>query len=319
MGRICFIGFVMLSSLSPSSSSGMDDSVKEVGLSTFKTDVLEASKKALVLVSFWALGSTACQQLTPILEKIARASKGTIKLAKIDLDRNLPIAQQMGVQSAPSVFAFSQGRPVDAFAGAIPEAQVKAWIDDLLKTVGAKPSEEKAGLETALRQAADFLAAKDTATARAIYADILDMEPTHAQAYAGLIRCFLDENDLDSAREMLAAASDEITKDKALDSVRTALDLAEQAGQSGRQIAEIEARLAQNPADPQTRFDLALACYGVGKREEAVDHLLEIVRHARSWNEDAARKQLVKFFEAFGATDPLTLSARKRLSSLLFS
>jgi putative thioredoxin len=306
-------------SSSPSAPQASDDAVRDVTLASFKADVLEASKQVLVLVAFWATWDGACQQLTAVLEKIARASKGTVKLAKVDVESNQPIAQQMGVQSVPSVFAFSQGRPVDAFAGALPEAQIKAWIDQILKASGGAVDEEKAGLETALKQAADFLAAKDTSMARSIYADIYDMDSANAPAYAGLVRCFIEEGELADARQMLDAAPAEMAKDKALDSVRAALELAEQAGAGAGQTAELEAKIAQNPADHQTRFDLALAYYAAGRREDAVDQLLEIVRRARTWNEDAARKQLVKFFEAFGATDPLTLSARKRLSSILFS
>ncbi len=308
----------MLSSLTPSAQPAADNAVKDVTLATFKADVLDASRTSLVLVDFWAAWDGSCKQLTAVLEKLVRASKGAVKLAKIDVDRNQPIAQQMGVKSVPSVFAFHQGRPVDAFAGALPESQVKAWLDQLLKATGAG-GEEKDGLETALKQAADYLAAKDIDTARAIYADILDMEPAHAVAYAGLVRCAVEEGDIIKAREILDAASAEVAKDKALAPLRAAIELAEQAGQSAGRATELEAKLAQNPADHQARFDLALASYAAGRREDAVDHLLEIVRRARTWNEDAARKQLVKFFEAFGATDPLTLSARKRLSSILFS
>ena len=297
-----------------------DAFAKDVSLATFKADVLDASKQSLVLAAFLIMRDPSCKQLAATLEKIAGASKGAIRVARIDVERNQQIAQQMGVQSVPSTFAFSQGRPVDAFAGLMQEAQIKTWLEQLLKSTGGGPlDEEKAGLETALKQAADFLAAKDIATARSIYADILDMEPENATAYAGLVRCFLDEGDAAHARQVLDAAPAAVAKDKALDSVRAALELAEQAGAGAGKTAELEAKLAQNPADHQTRFDLALACYAAGKREEAVDQLLEIVRRARSWNEDAARKQLVKFFEAFGATDPLTLSARKRLSSILFS
>lgn len=310
----------MFSTPSSSVPPATDNAVKDVTLASFKADVLEASKQALVLVDFSIARDPSCKQLTAMLEKLVRASKGAVRLAKIDVERNQSIAQQMGVQSVPSVFAFSQGRPVDAFAGALPEAQVKSWIEHLLKAMGGPPlDEEKAGLETALKQAADFLAAKDIATARSIYADILDMEPENAPAYAGLVRCFVEEGDAVHARQVLDAAPAAIAKDKALDSVRAALELAEQAGKGAGQTAELEARLAQNQADHQTRFDLALAYYAAGRREEAVDQLLEIVRKARTWNEDAARKQLVKFFEAFGAADPLTLSARRRLSSILFS
>jgi len=305
--------------LSPSSEpSPADDSVKDVLPANLKADVLEASKKALVLVLFWTPRENTCKQMAATLEKLARASKGTIKLARIDIDRDQAIAQQMGVQSLPSVYAFFAGRPVDAFAGAVPEAQVKTWVDQVLKTTGAG-GEEKAGLETAFKQAEDFLAKGDIATARAIYVDIADMEPENARAYAGLVRCLIDEKKITEAREKLAAAPAAMAKDSAFDSVRAAIELAEQAGQTPVETEKLETALAQNPADYETRFNLALAYYAAGRNEDAVDQLLDLVRRARTWNDGAARKQLVKLFEAFGATNPLTIEARKRLSSILFS
>ena len=303
----------------PSSSEPAATSVvKDVTVANFKADVLEASKKALVLVVFWTPRDNACKQQVAVLEKIVRVSKGAAGLARIDIDRDQIIAQQMGVTSAPSVFAFYQGRPVDAFSGALAEAQIKAWVDQLLKTTGVG-GEERAGLEAAFQQAADHSAAGDIGLARAIYADIFDREPENARAYAGLVRCSVEEGDISKAREMLDKAPAILAKDKALDSVRAAIELAEQAGQSKGQAEKLEAAIAKNPADSQRRFDLALAYYAAQSNEKAVDQLLEIVRRERAWNDGAARKQLVKFFEAFGATNPLTISARKRLSSILFS
>ncbi len=312
-------------SLSPTTPpAAPDETVKDVSLASFKADVLEASKTSVVLVEFWATWCEPCKQLMPVLEKIARASNGVVRLAKLDIDRNQQIATQMGVQSVPAVFAFFQGRPLDGFAGALPAAQITAWLDEVIGKIRAAggalgdAADDKAGLETALQQAADFLAAGDNATAHSIYTDILDMEPDNARAFAGLLRCMMAQGNTAEARGMFDAADKEITKDKAFDSVRAALELAEQAS-GATDSAALEAKLAADPNDHQARFDLALACYAAGKREEAVDHLLDIVRRARTWNEDAARKQLVKFFEAFGPTDALTLSARKRLSSILFS
>lgn len=305
-------------SFSLSSSEPADDAVKDVTTANFKADVVEASQKALVLVDFWLPRDAASLQVATSLEKLARASKGAVKLAKIDIERAVAIAQQMGVASVPSVFAFYKGRFLDSFAGVMPEAQIKTWVDRLLKASGAGGG-EKDDFEAAFQQAADYLANGGADAARAIYADILDTEPENAKAYGGLIRCLLEEGELSQAREMFDAAPAPIAADKALDSVRAAIDLAEQAELSKGQSEKLEAALAETPSDPQARFDLALAYYASGRFEEAVDHLLEIVRRARGWNDDAARKQLVKFFEAFGATDPLTVSARKRLSSILFS
>jgi putative thioredoxin len=298
-----------------------DDMVKDVDLSTFMKDVIETSKQHLVIVDFWAVGSAPCKQLTLILEKLVRGYKGAVRLAKLDIDRNPEIAQQMGVQSVPAIFAFFQGRPVDGFAGALPEAQVKSWIDRLVAATGATPAvdEDAFNAATALKQAEEFLAAKNVAMAAAVYADVLDAEPTNADAFAGILRCMMLENKVAEAKAMLAGATPEMTKNKALDSARAAIELAEQAAATVGASAELEAKVLQNPADHQARYDLALACYASGRKEDAVDHLLDIVRRDRKWNEEAARKQLVKFFEALGPMDTLTIAARKRLSSILFA
>ncbi len=295
------------------------DPVKDVGLATFMADVIEASKQRIVLVYFWATAAAPCRQLAPVLEKVVRSYNGAIYLARVDIDQNPEIAQQMGVQSIPAVFAFFQARPVDGFAGALPEVQVKSWIERLIKATGATAAPDTGnGLGTALKQAADFLAANDAATAQSIYADILDMEPANVTAYAGFLRSLLMLGDTASAKQMLEKAPTDMAKDKAFDPIRTAIELADQSAQSGS-VAELQAKLEQNPADHQARFDLAMAHYAAGQKEGAVDQLLDIVRRDRKWNEDAARKQLVKLFEAFGPTDPLTVSARKRLSSILFA
>lgn len=296
------------------------DSVKEVSLSTFMADVIEASRHHLIVVDFWATWCGPCKQLTPILEKVVRATKGAAKLAKIDIDRNPEIAQQMGIQSVPAVFAFFQGRPVDGFMGALPESQVTSWLDRLLKALGATKgeNEERPELDFALEQATEALAAHDIETAQSIYASVLEAQPHHIEAYVGMIRCLLASGKTDEATHMFKNVPAEIAKDKALDAVRAALELATQA-KSGGEISEIEARVAANPKDCQALFDLAMAHYAAGHREKAVENLLTIVQRDRKWNEEAARKQLVKFFEAFGPMDPLTVATRRRLSSILFS
>lgn len=294
-----------------------DDLIKDVDLATFMVDVIEASKQQLVVVDFWAPWCGPCKQLTPVLEKLVRSHKGAVRLVKIDIDKNPEIAQQMGVQSIPAVFAFFGARPVDGFMGVQSEVQVKSWLERLIKVTGVAPKGGD-GLGTALKQAEEFLAAKDYAKAQSIYTDILEMDPVNATAYAGILRCFLATDLIEEAKEMLSNAPADMAKDKAFDPIRTALELAEQAGQSGS-TAELVAKVEKNPTDHQARFDLAMAHYAAGDKESAVDQLLEIIRRDRKWNDDGARKQLVKFFDAFGANDPLTLSARKRLSSLLFS
>ncbi|MDD5585940.1 MAG: thioredoxin [Alphaproteobacteria bacterium] len=283
-------------------------------------DVIDASRQKLVIVDFWAPWCGPCKQLGPILEKVVRANAESVSLAKIDIDRNPEIAQQMRVQSIPAVFAFFQGQPVDGFMGALPEPQIKAWVEKLLKAIGsALPQNAAAEIESALKQAAEFLANGDAATAQAVYADILADHQDNAAAYAGVLRCFLAQGEVERARKMLNDAPPEMAKDKAFDSVRTALELADQAQKASGSTAELQATVQKNPDDHQARFDLALAHYAAGQKEEAVDALLEIVRRDRKWNDEAARKQLVKLLETFGPTDPLTIAARKRLSSILFS
>jgi putative thioredoxin len=290
--------------------------VPDVDLNNFIPEVIEPSRERIVVVHFWTPRSPQSKQSGAVMESAVRALKGAVKLAKVDIDKSPEIAQQLRIQSVPAVFAFFQDQPVDGFMGAMPEAQIKAWLERLMKAVGsAAPG---GGLTTALAQAADFLAQGDAPTAQSIYTDVLDIEPANAEAYAGLLRCLMALGDNARAKEMLEKAPAEIAKDKALDPLRTALELAEQAGKSGP-VAELDAKLAQNPADHQTRFDLALAHFAAGRREQAVDELLELVRRDRAWNDNAARKQLVKLFEAFGNADPLTIAARKRLSSILFS
>lgn len=310
-----------LSLVSNGSLPADDGFVKDVDLSSFMKEVIEASKTQLVIVDFWATWCGPCKQLTPVLEKLTRTYKGAVRLAKVDIDRNPEIAQQMGIQSVPAVFAFHQGRPVDGFMGALPEAQVKAWIDRLVAATGAKPAadEDAFDVASALKQAEEFLAAKDIKMAEAVYAEVLDVEPNNGDAFAGTLRCLMLENKIDEAKAILAKASPELAKHKALDAVRAAIELAEQGAQNAGAAVELEEKVKNNPADHPSRYDLALACYASGNKEGAVDHLLEIVRRDRKWNDEAARKQLVKFFEALGPTDPLTLSARKRLSSILFA
>lgn len=309
---------------SPTTPNGTEtivsDSVKDVTLANFKAEVLEASLKRPVIVDFWAPWCSPCKQLGPLLEKLVRSQKGAVSMVKIDIDRDPEIAQQMRVQSIPAVFAFFQGQPIDGFMGALPESQLKAWIEKLIKTTGATSiGDENSGLTTALKQAADFLGLGEASTAKSIYEDILEMAPDNIEALSGALRSMLALNETEKARQMLGGLPAEITKDKIFDSVRTALDLAEQASGALAGLAEYQDKVKLNPDDHQSRYDLAMSYYASGNIEESIDALLEIVRRNRKWNDEAARKQLVKLFEVLGPTDPLTIAARKRLSSILFS
>jgi len=296
-----------------------DDPIADVDLKNFVKQVMEESRRRLVILDVWAPWCGPCKQLVPLLEKLVRSYKGAVFLAKVNIDANPEIAKQLNVQSVPTVFAFSQGKPIDGFMGALPEQHLKSWLDRLVEATGSvPPNGEDYGYGTALGQAADFLAAGDIETAQSIYADILKEAPMNAAAFAGSLRCLLAQGDHALAAEILAQASPELSRDKELDPIRTSIDLALQSAKAG-DIAGLEKKVQDNPDNHQARFDLALAHYAAGEREKAVDALLEIVARDRNWQEEAARRQLVKMFEAWGATDLLTIESRKRLSSLLFS
>ena len=295
------------------------DLIKDSSDRAFMADVIEASQSVPVIVDFWAPWCGPCKQLGPILEKAVLAAKGKVRLVKIDTDKDPMVASQLRVQSIPAVYAFFQGRPVDGFMGALPESQVKAFVEKLVKLAGAAGGGEGDILEEALAQAKEALEAGDTQTASEIYGEILQADPENlnAAAYAGLVRCLIVSDDLARAKQMLDKVPEQIAKDKEIAAVRSALEVAEQAANAGP-IPELTEKVAQNPDDHEARFDLALALFAAGKREAAVDEILELVRRDRAWNDEAARKQLVKFFEAFGPTDPLTVQTRRRLSSILF-
>jgi len=304
----------------PAAAAPDDAVVRDTDINHFMRDVVEASMKALVIVEFWSPRSPMCKQMVAILEKTVLALQGAVRLVKVNIDSEPEIAQQFRVQSVPTVYAMFQGQPVDGFQGAQTEAQVTQWLARVVKATGAANGlpNPLADIEPALQQAEQALTAGDWQTAQDIFADILGIMPENAVAYSGVARSMIAGGYIDQARALLSDAPESMAKDKALATARTALELADQAAAAGP-AQELAAKLEANPADHQTRFDLALALLATHQREEAVEHLLTIVRQQRSWNEEAARKQLVKLFEAFGATDPLTISGRKRLSSLLFA
>ena len=275
-------------------------------------DVIEESKRQPVLVDFWAEWCGPCKQLAPVLEKVVKAAKGKVKLVKMDIDKHPQIPGQLGIQSIPAVFAFVNGQPVDGFLGALPESQVVAFLERVTKDrIGG---EEK----DLLKAAEDALAAGDAAGAADLYAQVLAEDGANVAALAGLARCYVQTGAIEQAKQTLALVPEAKHNDPAVAAARAALELAEQAKSVGP-IAELEQKVAANPLDHQARFDLAVALNGKGKRQEAVDHLIEIVRRDRKWNDDGARKQLVQFFEAWGPTDEATVNGRKRLSSILFA
>src|SRR4029453_7904203 len=251
-------------------------------------------------------------QLGPVLEKAVRAAKGKVKLVKMDIDKHPSIPGQLGIQSIPAVFAFVNGQPVDGFLGALPESQVAAFIERVTKDrIGG---EEK----DLLKAADDALAKGDAAGAAELYAGVLSQDSGNVAALAGLARSYVRTGAIEQAKQTLALVPEAKSNDAAVAAARAALELAEQA-QSVGPVSELEQKVAANPLAHQARFDLAVALNSKGRRQEAVDNLLEIVKRDRKWNDDGARKQLVQFFEAWGATDEATINGRKRLSSILFS
>ncbi|WP_161539556.1 thioredoxin [Paramagnetospirillum kuznetsovii] len=288
------------------------DLIKEGRAATFVADVIEASRKTPVIVDFWATWCGPCKQLGPMLEKAVLAAKGAVRMVKIDVDKNQELAGQLRVQSVPTVYAFKDGRPVDAFAGAIPESEIKAFIAKL--TGGeAGPS-----LDDYVAEAKQILAEGDAQTAAGIFQQVLQHDPDNAPAMAGLLRCLMAVGELDQAEAMLTQVTPDMARNAEIQAVKTALELARHAGSVG-ESAGLRRRLANDPDDHEARFDLALAYYAANETEAAVDELLELYRRNRTWNEEAARKQLVKIFEVLGFAHPLAKSGRSRLSTMMFA
>jgi putative thioredoxin len=293
-------------------TAAADSVVKETTTQGFMKDVIEESKRQPVLVDFWATWCGPCKQLTPILEKAVKAAKGKVKLAKMDIDKHPEIPGQMGIQSIPAVIAFANGQPVDGFMGALPESQVIAFLERVTKSkIGAEDQD--------LLKAADAaLAAGSPADAADIYAKVLAQDSGNIPALAGLARCYVATDNIEQAKKTLALVPEAKRNDAAVAAARAAVELAEQAKAVGP-ADELQRKVAANPLDHQARFDLAAALNAAGKRAEALDHLIEIVKRDRKWNDDGARKQLVQLFEAWGFSDPAAVDGRKRLSSILFS
>jgi putative thioredoxin len=289
-----------------------DDLVKDTTTQTFRKDVIEESRRQPVLVDFWAPWCGPCKQLTPLLEKSVRSAKGAVKLVKMNIDEHPAIPGQMGIQSIPAVIAFVNGQPVDGFMGALPESQVTAFLARLTKQ--DIHNEEK----ELLKSADAALVAGDPAGAAELYSELLASDPANVHALAGLARSHLETGNIEQAKHTLAQVPEAKRNETSVAAARAALEVAEQAAHLGP-VAELEQKVASNPLDHQARFDLALALNGNNRRQEALDQLIEIVRRDRKWNDDAARKQLVQFFEAWGPTDEHTVSGRRRLSSILFA
>jgi putative thioredoxin len=301
-----------MSMLQQAETASADASVKDTTTQTFVKDVIEESKRQPVLVDFWAPWCGPCKQLTPILEKAVKAAKGKVKLVKMNIDEHPAIPGQMGIQSIPAVIAFVNGQPADGFMGALPESQVVAFLERLTKDrIGGEAKDLLKTADTALAEG-------DATGAAEIYAQLLAEDSANLAALAGLVRCYVQTGALDQAKQTLAMVPEGKTNDAVVAAARAALELAEQTKTVGP-VEELEQKVAANPLDHQARFDLALALNGKGRRLDALEQLITIVKRDRKWNDDGARKQLVQFFDAWGPADEATIEGRKRLSSILFA
>ena len=289
--------------------------VKDGDTASFAQDVIEASREVPIIVDFWAPWCGPCKTLGPTIEKVVKSAGGLVKLVKINVDENQQLAAQLRVQSIPAVFAFKNGQPVDGFVGNQPESQITAFIQRLTGDAGPSP------IEKAVEQGEEALSAGDFSTASEIFGQILRADPENGRVIGGLCQCLIKGGDLAEARAMLDGLEGKVATDPAVQSARANLELAEQsesAGDAG-EMMEFEERIAVDGNDHEARIELSKALLAAGRREDAVEQLLESIRRNHHWNEDAARKQLLTLFEAFGHADELTISARKQLSTILFS
>jgi len=295
--------------------------VKNSSSRTFMADVIDASHDAPVIVDFWAPWCGPCKTLGPQLEKAVREARGAVRMVKINIDENPDLAQQMRIQSIPVVYAFSQGRPVDGFVGAVPESQIKAFVKKLVSMGGADLPDSP--IEQAMEQARELMDAGDSANAAGILAQVVQHDPANAIAKARLSRALLAGGDTKRARQALEGIGADKLKDPAVaaevNAAKAALDLSESASAAQGSLDDLQQKIARDANDHQARLDLATALYAAGDGDAAVDALIESIRRSRTWNEEAARKQLLKLFEAFGPTDPRTVQGRRKLSAVLFS
>ena len=290
------------------------DPVREGTDANFQTEILAASKEVPVIVDFWATWCGPCKQLGPLLEKVVRGAGGRVRMVKVDIDKNPRLAASFRIQSVPTVYAIWQGQPLDGFQGALPESQIRQFVERVVKAAGT--TTPQADLLAEGRKALEDGALQDAAE---IFGALLEQEPENAAAIAGLAKTFMAAGQEEQAKGLLANLNAKQAEHPDIVQVKAALELAEAGLRAQGELAEYQQRLAANPADHQARFDLATALNAAGEREQAADALLEILRRERGWNDGAARAQLLKFFDSWGLMDEASVAARRKLSTLLFS
>ena len=290
--------------------------IQNVTEATFLQEVVEASQTVAVIVDFWAPWCGPCKTLGPQLETVVTAAGGAVKMAKVNVDENPGIASQLKIQSLPTVYAFWQGQPIDGFQGAVPESEIKAFVDRVIEASGGQVADN--GLEDAIQAAEEMLIEGAAADAAQTFAAILEEDVNHIAAFAGLVRAHIAMEDFDQAEAVLNGASSDISDSTQLEAVFAQLALARQAANAGP-VADLRAAVTQNPDDLQARFDLAQALHATGDAQAAVDALLELFRRDSEWNEGAAKTQLFTIFDALKPEDSVVLNGRRRLSSLIFA